>query len=163
MIPSPHWRIGSAWKAAPFLFGSGFCALVYQVAWQREFRLIFGASTAASAAVVAIFMGSLGAGGWVLGRMADRRRDPWRLYARLEALVALTAAATPPLLWAARALYLGVGGSMVLGSFAGTLLRLALASLVLLPPMFLAGGTLPAAARAVQFEADRRRRGLAVL
>src|SRR6187402_2584865 len=100
------WRIGPAWKAAPFLFGSGFCALVYQVAWQREFRLIFGASTAASAAVVAIFMGSLGAGGWVLGRMADRRRDPWWLYARLEALVALTAAATPPLLWAARALYL---------------------------------------------------------
>ena len=161
--PSRGWRIGAAWKAAPFLFGSGFCALVYQVAWQREFRLIFGASTAASAAVVAIFMGSLGAGGWVLGRMADRRRDPWRLYARLEALVALTAALTPPLLWAARALYLGLGGSIVLGSFAGTLLRLALASLVLLPPMFLAGGTLPAAARAVQFEADRRRRGLAVL
>ena len=40
--PSRAWRIGSAWKAAPFLFGSGFCALVYQVAWQREFRLIFG-------------------------------------------------------------------------------------------------------------------------
>jgi spermidine synthase len=157
------WRIGAAWKAAPFLFGSGFCALVYQVAWQREFRLIFGASTASSAAVVAIFMGSLGAGGWVLGRMADRRRDPWAFYARLEALVALTAALTPPLLWAARALYLGLGGSVVLGTFAGTLLRLALASLVLLPPMFLAGGTLPAAARAVQFEGDRRRRGLAVL
>lgn len=161
--PARPWRIGFAWKAAPFLFGSGFCALVYQVAWQREFRLIFGASTAASAAVLAIFMGSLGAGSWVLGRMADRRGDPWRLYARLEALVALTAALTPPLLWAARALYLGLGGSIVLGAFAGTLLRLALASLVLLPPMFLAGGTLPAAARAVQFEADRRRRGLAVL
>ena len=79
--PSRAWRIGAAWKAAPFLFGSGFCALVYQLAWQREFRLIFGASTAASAAVVAIFMGSLGAGGWVLGRMADRRREPWRFYA----------------------------------------------------------------------------------
>lgn len=156
-------RIGSAWKAAPFLFGSGFCALVYQVAWQREFRLIFGASTAASAAVVAIFMGSLGAGGWVLGRVADRRGDPWRLYARLEALVALTAALSPPLLWAARALYLGLGGSVVLGPLAGTILRLVLATLVLLPPMFLAGGTLPAAARAVQLESDRRRRGMAVL
>lgn len=157
------WPIGPAWKAAPFLFGSGFCALVYQVAWQREFRLVFGASTEASAAVVAIFMGSLGAGGWVLGRMADRRADPWRLYARLEALVAVTAALTPPLLWAVRAVYLELGGSLVLGAFAGTLLRLALATLILLPPMFLAGGTLPAAARAVQFEADRGRRGLAVL
>ena len=162
-VAADHARIGSAWKAAPFLFGSGFCALVYQVAWQREFRLIFGASTAASAAVVAIFMGSLGAGGWMLGRRADRARDPWRLYARLEALVALTAALTPPLLWAARALYLGLGGSIALGSFGGTVLRLALATLVLLPPMFLAGGTLPAAARAVQLEADRGRRGMAVL
>src|SRR6188474_1400118 len=116
-------RISAAWKAAPFLFGSGFCALVYQVAWQREFRLIFGASTAASAAVVAIFMGSLGAGGWALGRLADRRRDPWRLYARLEALVALFAAVTPPLLWASRALYLHLGGTVALGLFGGTVLR----------------------------------------
>ena len=161
-MPRP-WRLAAAWRAAPFLFGSGFCALVYQVAWQREFRLVFGASTAASAAVMAIFMGSLGAGGWALGRVADRRRDPWMLYSRLEVLVALTAALTPPLLWAARAIYLGLGGSIVLGDLAGTLLRLALASLVLLPPMFLAGGTLPAAARAVQREDDRGRRGLAVL
>ena len=43
------------WTLAPLLFVSGFCALVYQVAWQREFRLIFGASTAASACVVAVF------------------------------------------------------------------------------------------------------------
>ena len=153
----------AAWKAAPFLFGSGFCALIYQVAWQREFRLVFGASTAASAAVVAIFMGALGLGGWILGRHADRRRDPWRFYARLEALVAITAALTPPLLLGARALYLALGGTTVLGGVFGTLLRLALATLVLLPPMFLAGGTLPAAARAVELESDRGRRSLAVL
>src|SRR4051812_41407565 len=46
-------------RVAALLFASGFCALVYQVAWLREFRLIFGASTAASAAVVAIFIGGL--------------------------------------------------------------------------------------------------------
>src|SRR5437667_301777 len=33
------------------LFGSGFCALVYQTTWLREFQLIFGGSTAASAVV----------------------------------------------------------------------------------------------------------------
>ena len=38
--------------AALLLFGSGFCALVYQTAWLREFRLIFGASTFATAAVL---------------------------------------------------------------------------------------------------------------
>src|SRR5712671_7179252 len=28
---------------AGLLFASGFCALVYQISWLREFRLIFGA------------------------------------------------------------------------------------------------------------------------
>ncbi len=59
---------------ALLLFGSGTTALIYQVAWMRELRLIFGFSTAASAAVVAIFMGGLGAGSWWLGRKADRGR-----------------------------------------------------------------------------------------
>jgi spermidine synthase len=61
---------------AGLLAGSGFCALVYQVGWLRDFRLIFGASTAASAAVVAIFIGGLGAGSLWLGPRADRHPRP---------------------------------------------------------------------------------------
>src|SRR5438046_10588185 len=91
-------RLGTqVWAIAPLLFGSGFCALVYQTAWQREFRLIFGASTAASAAVVAVFMGGLGLGGLLLGSRADRQANPLRFYAVLEALVALAAILTPAL------------------------------------------------------------------
>jgi spermidine synthase len=148
---------------APLLFGSGFCALVYQIAWQREFRLIFGASTAASAAVVAVFMGGLGLGGWVIGPRTDRRINPLRFYAVLEALVALTAATSPPLLLLARNVYLSLGGSVALGALGGTGLRLLLAGLILLPPTFVAGGTLGAAARAVEHEGDQRRRGTALL
>lgn len=48
------------------LFLSGGCALVYQTAWLREFRLIFGGSTAASGAVLAAFMGGLGIGNLLL-------------------------------------------------------------------------------------------------
>ena len=54
-------------QIALLLFGSGFCALIYQIVWLREFRLIFGASTAASAAVLGIFMGGLGIGSAWLG------------------------------------------------------------------------------------------------
>ena len=54
------------------LFFSGLCALIYQTAWLREFRLIFGASTAASAAVLAIFMGGLGVGGLTLGKRVEQ-------------------------------------------------------------------------------------------
>jgi hypothetical protein len=38
------------WLVATLLACSGFCALMYRVAWLREFRLIFGESTLASAA-----------------------------------------------------------------------------------------------------------------
>src|SRR6185436_4191771 len=94
------------WLVATLLFGSGFCALVYQVAWLREFRLIFGASTAASAAVVAIFIGGLGFGGLFLGPRADRHARPLLLYAALEATIAVCAALSPLLLMAVRAAYL---------------------------------------------------------
>lgn len=151
------------WATAPLLFGSGFCALVYQIAWQREFRLIFGASTAASAAVIAVFMGGLGLGGLLLGPRADRQANPLRFYAALELLVALTASLTPMLLSLARSVYLGLGGTVALGVWGGTAIRLVLAGLVLAPATFLAGGTLGAAARAVELPSDRRRRATAVL
>ena len=106
------------WLVAALLFGSGFCALVYQVGWLRDFRLIFGASTAASAAVLAIFIGGLGLGGLLLGPRADRHPRPLVLYAQLELIVAVSAAATPVLLSAVRYLYLSSGGSTALGEHA---------------------------------------------
>jgi len=148
---------------APLLFASGACALAYQTAWTREFRLIFGASTSASAAVVAVFMGGLGLGGWWIGPRADARRNPLLFYARLEALVAVTAAATPWLLALVRQAYIGLGGTVTMGPHLGMLARLLLAGLVLLVPTVLAGGTLGAAARAVEGEGDAGRRGTALL
>src|SRR5688500_5337835 len=106
----------TTWRVAVLLFVSGLCALVYQVAWLREFRLIFGASTAASAAVLGIFIGGLGAGGLLLGSRADRHPRPLLFYAQLETIVAISAAATPFLLDLARAIYLASGGSPTLGA-----------------------------------------------
>jgi predicted O-methyltransferase YrrM len=150
-------------RIAPLLFCSGMCALIYQVAWLRELRLVFGASTSASAAVLAIFMGGLGAGGLLLGKRADARRDPLMLYANLELLVALTSALTPPLITVVRWVYGKLGGTVSLGLGGGTVVRLLLAALVLLPPTLLMGGTLPSAAKAVETDDDDGRRNLAVL
>lgn len=148
---------------ALLLVGSGTCALVYQVVWMREFRLVFGYSTAASAATLAIFMGGLGAGGFFWGRRVDGHENPLALYARLELLISLSAALTPILVLVAQALYLPTGGSQVLGAFAATAVRLVLATLVLAVPTFLMGGTLPAAARAATPDDDRSRGNLSVL
>ncbi len=150
-------RKGTALIAA-VLFASGACSLVYQLAWLRLLRLIFGASTASTAAVLAIFMGGLGLGGLVLGARVEKARDPLAFYAALEAGIALSAAVSPLLLGGVHWLYLAFGGTAALGTFGATLLRLVLATAVLGPPTVLMGGTLPAVAQAMARGGDRGRR-----
>jgi spermidine synthase len=148
---------------ATLLFSSGACALIYQVAWFRAFRLIFGTSTAASAAVLAIFVGGLGLGGLLIGPRADRHRRPLLLYAQLEAIVAISVALTPILLTIVRSLYLATGGTSTLGGVTATVGRLVLSAIVLAIPTIAMGGTLPAATRAVTRDADVRRQDVAAL
>jgi spermidine synthase len=150
-------------RVALLLLCSGACALIYQTVWFREFRLVFGASTAASAAVLAIFMGGLGAGGLILGRRCERSRNPLAYYAHLEIAIAVTAGITPGLVWLIRELYVLLGGTIVLGMTLGSVVRLLFAAVVLAVPTFLMGGTLPAAARAVETATDVSRRHMAFL
>ncbi|MFN2426618.1 MAG: spermidine synthase, partial [Candidatus Binatia bacterium] len=159
---APPAIASSTLLVAALLFVSGACALTYQLTWLRLLRLVFGHSTAASAAVLGIFMGGLGLGAIVLGRRADRHRNPLRLYALLEIGIAATAAATPFLIHATRDLYTGIGGSAQLGVPAATALRLLLSIVVLGVPTFLMGGTLSAAARAVEVGGEGRWRTAAL-
>src|ERR1700675_1181498 len=151
---------GRLLRVSLLVFGSGMTALIYQVAWTRELRLVFGFSTAASAAVLAIFMGGLGLGGWLLGRRADAAVSPLSFYGRLELAVAGSAALTP--LWV---FLVGPGcirpggargGRQRLVLAGGTLIRLVFSAIVLAVPTVLMGGTLPAATRAVETEKDSK-------
>src|SRR5947207_12698683 len=148
---------------AALLFFSGACALTYQTVWLRQFRLIFGASTFATAAVLAIFMGGLGVGSAILGKCADAHPRPLAFYGNLELLIALSAALSPALLWLVAKAYFAIGGSVKLGLFFATVVRLVLSALVLAIPTILMGGTLPAAARAIETSDDAGRRRLALL
>lgn len=125
--------------------------------------LVFGVSTAASAAVLAIFLGGLGLGGALLGKYAERSRRPLELYAKLEIGVALSAAVTPLLVAGASFIYLGLGGAGSLGDAGASIVRVILSALVLGPSVFLMGGTLPAAARAVESDDDDARSRAALL
>lgn len=149
-------------QVAFLLFMSGLCALSYQTVWLREFRLIFGASTPASAAVLAIFMGGLGVGSAVLGRRADAHPLPLVFYGQLELLIAASAALTPVLVGIAREAYLRTGGSTALGMAGATFVRLLLAAMVMGVPSIVMGGTLPAAARAAVTGLDVNRHKLAL-
>ena len=53
---------------------SGVAALVYQIAWTRQFAFVFGTSQLAIATVLAAYMGGLASGAAAGGRLAPRIR-----------------------------------------------------------------------------------------
>ena len=149
--------------AVPLVFASGLTALLYQTVWMSSFRLIFGASTPATGAVLAIFMGGLGFGGWLWGRRLDDHQRPLAVYAALELVIAVFAALSPFLLTTVHGLYADFGGPLAFNGVLGVTVRLLLASLVMGVPVFCMGGTLPAMARFVTHDGDTHRQGLAAL
>jgi hypothetical protein len=140
------------------LFASGACALVYQTAWLREFRLIFGGATPATAAVLAVFMGGLGVGGAWFGRRAEQSPNLLRLYAHLEIGIGLTAAVSPFLLDAVRAVYVR-GRVLTLGTV-GRRWRSWSSRSWCWGAVRAAGRHLPPAVKWIETEADRQRGAL---
>ena len=99
--------------------------------------------------MLAIFMGGLWLGAFLIGRRADRSAQPLLFYGNLELGVAASAAASPFLIDLARNTYFWVGGSQALGSVGAVAVQLTLSSVVLAVPCVLMGATLPTLARAV--------------
>ena len=128
-----------------------------------SFRLIFGASTPATGAVLAIFMGGLGLGGWFWGRRLEGNPKPLKIYGQLEMIIAAVAAASPGLIELVKDAYVGFGGAAFFGVTGGLIVRLLLAAAVIGIPVFCMGGTLPAMARYVTDRQDDNRKGLAVI
>ncbi len=157
---SPQVGLGAV---AVLLLGSGLAALIFQVAWLRELRLVFGTSTSATAAVLGLFMGGLGVGSWLLGPRADRHPRPLRLFSSYLLLIALGGALSPWLCDLVRWVYIALGGQTELGSVGASVVRLGLSAIVLGLPTTLMGGTLPAAVRAATAADDRCRRGMGLL
>ena len=140
---------------------SGASGLVYQLVWIRLFSQLMGGTTLAISVVLAVFMAGLGLGCWRLGRRADRTAAPLLLYAGLEVGVAAAGLAVPLLLRAAKPLYVALAPSLAEPFL--VLLRILIAVLILLPPTFLMGGTLPVLARFLVRRHARLGRGLGLL
>ena len=129
---------------------SGACALVYEVAWLRASDLFFGQTASATAAVLSAYMAGLGLGAYGVGRWIDRRQpDTVKLYGWLEGGIAGYALLTPILWRGIDAVDLVFQHIVDPSGSASTLFKFLIAFLALLPPTFLMGGTLPAAAQAL--------------
>ena len=130
------------------IFISGASALIYQLIWVRLLGLVFGVSSFAVATVVAVFLLGLGLGSYVFGRWSERARDPLRVYMYVELGIAATSLIAYLLIEAVPVFgYLHEYAYNNLGFYGLSFARLLLSTLVLLPPVFLIGGTMPLLAK----------------
>ncbi len=130
------------------IFVSGASALIYQLIWVRLLGLVFGVSSFAVATVVAVFLLGLGLGSYFFGRWSERTRDPLRVYMYVEIGIAVTSLLAYLVIEALPVYrYLYEYAYNNLGFYGLSVARLLLSTLVLLPPVFLIGGTMPLLAK----------------
>ena len=127
---------------------SGFAGLVLETVFVRQLAWLFGNGTIATVVVLSAFMGGLALGAALLGPVADRAARPLRMYGMLEIGAAASAAALAQLLGAGRHWFLALLRGLDAGPLSGVA-EFLLASLLLLVPTVLMGGTLPALSRLV--------------
>lgn len=124
------------------VFLSGVAGLVYEVLWMKQLGLLFGSTSQAAAVTLAAFFAGLAAGSWVWGRRVAQLRNPLRLYAWLEGGIAVTALLYFGILalfyQLYPSLYQGVHSALLLMAF-----KFGLALLLVFPPAFFMGGTIP--------------------
>jgi spermidine synthase len=142
---------------------SGASGLIYQVIWFRVLGLIFGVTVHATSAVLAAFMAGLAVGSFLAGRFADRLKRPLLAYGIVEIAIGVFGLAS---LWALdllqpiyKALALSVTDSVLVLS----VVRFALAFLIMLVPTTLMGATMPLVVRSSLLRAGSLSRNVSVL
>src|SRR5216117_608012 len=133
-------------------FLSGATGLIYELLWVRVLYQSFGSTIQSVTTVVAAYMGGLGLGAWLFGRIVDRAPRPAVLYGWLEIAIGIFGIISPLVLGLAHWVYISTAGALALGGGASVALRFGLAALVLMIPTTLMGGTLPVLTRALMGE-----------
>ncbi len=124
-------------------FVSGLVALAYEIVWVRALGLVVGNSLWAAVAVVAAYMGGMAAGSALVARFARRLKHHLRLYGTAEAVAAVVALSTGPVLALLQGIAARLGPEPLSGWGLPLLARFALAWAFLLVPTVAMGATLP--------------------
>jgi spermidine synthase len=137
-------------------FASGAASLIAEVTWNRMLIVVVGNSLHAAAMIIMVFMGGLGLGSWIGGRVIAGRRISLVPYLVLELCIGLYVMASPTLFAGLKDLFMslsaGTGGGSGLG-----LVRLGVSMLALLLPAVLMGATFPAIIAGAALESPTRR------
>jgi spermidine synthase len=124
-------------------FASGTAGLTLEIVWSKYLSYLLGNSIYGVSTVVAAFLGGLGIGAVVGGRLSARTRNPLMMYARLELLVAAMGLLSPLAYHAARPLFATLYGAMGGSGLAFLLVRFFILFAALLIPTIAMGATLP--------------------
>ena len=136
-------------------FLSGAAALMYEVLWVRSLSLIFGGTHLAVTTVLAVFMGGLALGGFLIGRRVDAFKKPLRLYGILEMGIALFAVIFLLLMKIYPDIYIFAVQGRDSSPLYLSLIRILFAFVSLIIPTTLMGGTLPVLTRFVSRHPSR--------
>lgn len=128
--------------ALVLVFLSGFSALIYQVLWMKQIGLLFGNTSHATGATLSSFFAGLAVGSWLLGHRVSKANNPMRTYALLEFGIAITALLYFGILTLFHAIYPAIHQSTEPGVIR-LLIKFALSVLLVFPPAFCMGGTIP--------------------
>jgi len=126
------------------IFLSGFSALIYQLVWVRVLGLVFGVSSFAVATVVSVFLLGLGTGSLYFGKWSEKLKNPLKTYLFVELCIGIFSIVS----------YLIINNLTIYKVFYEysynhfnfywiSLIRLFLSIVVLFPPVFVIGGTIP--------------------
>lgn len=148
IAPTAH-RVFPPISIYGFVFATGAAGLVYEVVWQRYLAVLFGSDTAASAVILATFLGGLSVGYLTWGKRSVHVQNPFRFYAYLEAAVGVWCLAFPWLFEAVASLtrpWSFHPPFMLI--FQGVLCSVLLTGV----PTFCMGGTIPVLTRALAID-----------
>jgi spermidine synthase len=130
------------------IFASGAAGLAYEIVFARYLGLFLGHDGYAVLAVLVAFMGGLALGNAWFGHRVDLRPDKaLRFFAWLEIGIGLYALGFPWVHSMAEHLFLQLAGASQSHGPAWLALKFAFATLTILLPTVLMGGTLPAVVR----------------
>lgn len=124
------------------VFFSGFAGLLYQILWMRQLGLLLGNTSYAAAITLGMFFFGLAMGSWFWGARCSRLPKLLRTYAWLEVGIAVSGLLFLIILSYFHSIYpmiyQSVGPGMKLLS-----LKCLLTFLMVFPPSFFMGGTIP--------------------
>ena len=147
-LPAADRGAAAAWLPALLVLfiGSGCAALIYEVVWFQLLQLSIGSSAVSLGVLLGVYMGGMCLGSLLLPRYVAPSRHPLQVYAFLELGIGLFGVLVLYSVPIIGGIYTEWAGS----GTASLILRAIVASICLLPPTLLMGGTLPVVARGVE-------------